>query len=94
MTKRFAYLPSGYRHRKMSTVEGRAKTGEISPKGLVAKTESWDGRIAADVSPAAIRYIRDPDGTIRPMTFAEMVERGYFVVGHGPSNVRSKGLQT
>ena len=69
-------------------VDGRAKTGEISPKGLVAHTEHWDGRVKADAAPAGIRAIMDPDGHVRNMTMKEMLERGYFHIGKGPLGVR------
>ena len=91
--KRVFYLPSGYKSRTTTKVEGRAKTGEISPKGLVGHTHHWDGRIAANPAPAGIRYIRDPDGTNRPMTFTEMVAHGYFIMGRGPVGVRLKGIR-
>ena len=72
-----------------TTVEGRAKSGEVSPQGLVAHTEDWQGRIRAKAAPSTIRYIKTPDG-IRPMTMAEMIGRGYFIVGKGPKGYRSK----
>jgi hypothetical protein len=83
-----ALLPSGYRLRQNTKVEGRAKTGEISKQGLVAHTEDWDGRLKASAAPAAIRYIKTSDG-VRPMTMQEMIERGYFIVGKGPKGVRN-----
>ena len=89
----FLFLPSDYKKRTRRTVAGVAKTGEISPKGLVAHTEHWDGRIAANPAPAGIRYIRDLDGTARPMTFTELVAHGYFIVGRGPIGVRLKGIR-
>ena len=87
--KRVLYLPSNYKSSTTRKVDGRAKTGEVSPQGLVAHTEDWEGRIAADVAPGTVRYIRDPDGTWRKMTFKEMVERGYFILGKGPKGVRN-----
>ena len=86
--RRFLYLPSGYKKRTHRVVTGVAHTGEISPKGVVTHTETWDDRVKAEVGPAAIRYLREPDGHIRPLTFTEMVDRGYFVVGRGPIGVR------
>ena len=82
-----AFFKEGYKQSTNKIVEGRAATGEVSPKGLVSHTESWDGRVAANVAPAGIRYIKEGD-SFRPMTFAEMVERGYFIVGTGPKGVR------
>ena len=86
--RRFLYLPSGYKKRTHKVVTGVARTGEISPKGVVTHTETWDDRVKAEVGPAAIRYLREPDGHIRPLTFKEQVERGYFIVGRGPIGVR------
>ena len=63
----------------------------MARQGLVSHTESWDGRIAANVARSTIRYVREPDGTIRPMTFKEMVAKGYFTVGEGPSGFKKKG---
>lgn len=84
MSKRFLYLPSDYKHKRHKRVSGVAKTGEISPLGTVTHTEDWEGRIQAEAAPSAMRYIRDPDGTIRRMTLKEMVDRGYFILGKGP----------
>lgn len=90
MTRRpFLYL-ARYRQATNTKVEGRAKSGEISPKGLVAHTEDWEGRVASLAAPSAIRYIRDPDGHIRPMTMKEMIARGYFVVASGPVGIRNQ----
>ncbi len=89
--KRFLYLPSGYKRRSNTVVVGRSQTGEVSQQGLVSHTESWDGRVAANVQRSTIRYVREPDGTIRPMTFKEMVAKGYFTVGEGPSGFTTKG---
>ena len=86
--KRFLYLPSGYKKRTHKIVTGVAKTGEVSEQGVVTHTESWDDRVKAVVSTAGIRYLREPDGTIRPLTFQEQVDRGYFIVGRGPIGVR------
>ncbi len=82
------FLPEGYKERTNTVVTGKAKTGEVSVKGLVAHTETWDGRIAATVGQNTIRYVRNPDGTIRPMTFRESVERGHFILGRGPTGIR------
>ena len=88
MTRRpFLYLAK-YRRQTNTKVEGVAKSGQISPKGLVAHTEDWEGRITAAAAPSAIRYIVDPDGHIRPMTMKEMIARGYFVVASGPVGIR------
>lgn len=88
MAKRFFYI-ARLGQKVNRTVEGRAKTGEVSPKGLVAHVEDWQGRIRATAAPSTIRYIKTPDG-VRPMTMSEMIERGYFIVGTGPKGYRSK----
>ena len=87
--KTFLYLPSGYKTRTNRVTTGIAQTGEVSRKGTVTHVEHWDDRVDAVVGPATVRYLREPDGTIRPLTFAEQVDRGYFVVGRGPIGVRS-----
>ena len=84
----FVYLPSYYKKRTHKVVTGVSRTGEISPKGVVTHTETWDDRVKAEVGPAGIRYLRERDGTIRPLTFQEQVARGYFIVGRGPIGVR------
>lgn len=88
LPRRVFYLPPGYKKRTNRVVKGRAKTGEISPNGLVSETEDWEGRVKAAAGPSALRLIVNPDGSLRPMTFAEMTERGYFIPGIGPSGVR------
>jgi len=92
MTKRFLYLPSGYKNRTRTTVEGQSKTGEISKNGLVAHTEHWDGRVKSAAAPGSIRLILGPDGLPRNMVHAEEVARGYFIPGKGPIGVRLRGL--
>ena len=92
MVKRFIYLPSGYKRSNETRVEGRARSGEVARQGLVSHTEHWDGRVSANVQRSTIRYVRDPDGTIRPMTFKEMVAKGYFTAGQGPSGFSTKGI--
>ena len=64
--------------------EGRAKTGEISPKGLVTHIEQWDGRTSAKAQPSPMHYVYNDAGEIRPMTMPEMIAKGYFIVGKGP----------
>ncbi len=91
MVKRAIYLPSGYKRSNVTRTEGRARTGEVARQGLVSHTEHWDGRISANVQRSTIRYVRDPDGSIRPMTMAEMVAKGYFTLGRGPSGFQLKG---
>lgn len=79
------FLPEGYRLRTHRVTEGVAKTGEISPKGTVSHIESWDGRVAAEVAPVGLRYeFSVSTGRLRQLTFKEMVERGYFILGKGP----------
>jgi hypothetical protein len=90
MTKKFVYLPSGYRQRRNTLITGRAKSGEISPKGLVAHTESWDGRLQADVATPGIHMKVTPDRELRNMTMDEMLARGYFIMGEGPTGMRLK----
>lgn len=74
--------------RTNTVTEGVAKSGEVSPKGTVEHTEDWEGRIVARVAPATIRYVRDPDGTIRPKTMKEMIRDGQFIRGRGPIGIR------
>ncbi len=85
--KKPIYLPSRFKHRKNTTVVGRAKTGEISQNGLVSFTEDWEGRIASNAAPNAIRYVLE-NGKFRKMTFQEMVDRGHFILGRGPTGIR------
>ena len=66
------------------TVEGRAKTGEVSPKGLVTHVERWNGATAATAQPAPMHWVYNDDGEVRPMTMPEMIAKGYFIVGRGP----------
>jgi len=80
-----AYLPPGYKKSTRTRTEGRARTGEVARQGLVSHTEFWDGRIAANVQRSAIRYMVEPDGHIRPLTHQEMVAKGYWTEGRGPS---------
>lgn len=84
----FLYLPSGYKNRKNTVTEGIAKTGEISPQGIVTHRESWDGSVEGIVGKNAVRLIVEPDGRIRNMTYKEMLERGYVRKGKGPVGVR------
>ena len=67
-----------------TVTEGRAKTGEVSTKGLVTHRESWDGTTAVVAQPNAIHYVYDDEGEFRPMTMDEMIAKGYFIVGSGP----------
>ena len=91
MVKRAIYLPSGYKRSNVTRIEGRARSGEVAQQGLVSHTEHWDGRISANVQRSTVRYVRERDGRIRPMTFKEMVAKGYFIVGRGPSGFTTKG---
>lgn len=84
------YLYVARNKRRHTTTEGIAKTGEMSPKGVVSHTEDWEGRIAADIGAVPMRLVVEPDGRIRQMTFKEMVDKGYFIVGKGPTGVRRK----
>jgi len=88
--KPFLYLPSDYKKRRNTVVTGEARTGEVSPKGLVSHTEDWEGRVQAQAAPATLRLVRNPDGTLRNMTFQEMVDRGFFIAGRGPTAVRKQ----
>lgn len=87
MSRRAAlYLPQGYKNRKHLVTEGVAKTGEVSPKGTVTHAEHWDGRVAADVQMVTMRYeYSAKTGRFRQLTFKELVERGYFIIGKGPN---------
>ncbi len=91
MVRRAIYLPSGYKRSNVTRIEGRARSGEVSRQGLVSHTEHWDGRISANVQRSTIRYVREPDGSVRQMTMAEMVAKGYFTLGRGPSGFTMKG---
>ncbi len=91
MVKRAIYLPSGYKRSTVTHTEGRARSGEVAPQGLVSHTEHWDGRIAANVQRSAIRYLIEPDGHIRPLTMDEMIAKGYWTKGRGPSGFQLKG---
>ncbi len=46
-----------YDQRTHTTVEGVATTGQVSPKGTVAHTEHFDGRVdaTASVKPVAVK---------------------------------------
>ena len=70
--------------RTNTTTEGRAKTGEVGPKGLVSETETWAGNVAAVAAPGTIHYCYDNDGNFRKLTMIEMVAKGYFILGRGP----------
>ncbi len=87
MAKFSIYLPSGYRRSNVTQTVGRARSGEIAPQGLVSQTEFWDGRMSATVQRSTVRYVREPDGHIRPMTFKETVDKGYFILGQGPAGM-------
>lgn len=67
------------------TTEGVAQTGEISPKGTVTHAEEWNGDTAVMTRPAPIHYGYNDAGEIRPLTMAEMIDRGYFIIGKGPA---------
>jgi hypothetical protein len=84
MTKPHIYI-ARYAKKTNTVVEGVAKTGEISPKGTVAHTEDLEGRVAVLAAPATIRWVRDPDGTLRPKTMKEMIRDGQFLIGVGPN---------
>lgn len=87
--KRFLYLPSKYKHRTNRTTEGRARTGEVSPKGLVSHVEDWEGRVAVEAEPTTMRYgYSVSTGKIRPLTRQEMIDRGYWKPGKGPKGFR------
>ncbi len=88
--KQFLYLPSGYKKRTNRIVTGVSKKGEISLKGTVAHTEHWDDRVDAEVAPAGIHWgLSKSTGEMRPLTYAEQVEKGYIVPGRGPVGVRA-----
>jgi hypothetical protein len=83
----FLYL-ARYKQKTNTTVEGVAKSGQVSPQGIVAHSENWEGRVSSLAAPSAIRYLVDPDGHVRPMTMKEMIDRGYFHLASGPTGVR------
>ena len=81
------WLAEGYKLRKHRTTEGVASTGEISPKGTVSHVEDWEGRIAAEAAPGGLHWgYSVSTGLYRPLTFKELVEKGYFIIGKGPQN--------
>jgi hypothetical protein len=86
--RKFLYLPSGYKKRSRTIIEGRARSGEISPKGLVSHTEYWDDSVKVKAVPGTVRVVVEPDGRLRNMTMAEMLERGSFFLGKGPSGFK------
>jgi hypothetical protein len=79
------YLPSNYKHSTRTREYGRAKSGEVSPKGLVQQTEDWEGRESALAMPTTIHYLWNKrTGEFRMKTMKELIEEGRFVVGKGP----------
>ncbi len=70
--------------RTNTTTEGRARTGEVGPKGLVTHRETWAGNTAVVAQPGTIHYCYDDDGNFRKLTMVEMVAKGYFILGRGP----------
>ncbi len=70
--------------RSNRVTEGRAKTGEVGPNGLVSHTEEWSGRTAVVAQPGTIHYVYDDDGDFRKLTMVEMIAKGYFILGTGP----------
>ena len=70
--------------RTNTVTEGRARTGEVGPKGLVSHREDWEGRVAVKAQPNTIHYVYDDEGMFRKMTMPEMIAKGYFIVGEGP----------
>lgn len=75
--------------RKNRVVEGVARTGEISPKGTVAHIEDWEGRVAAEANPSSMHFaLSVSTGELRRLTFQEMVDRGYFILGYGPKGAK------
>ncbi len=47
-------LREGYKTSTQSTIEGVAKTGQVSDKGTVEQVEHWSGRVDAVVRPKAL----------------------------------------
>lgn len=89
LPKRVVYLPEGYKKRKNKVVSGRAKSGEVGPSGLVSHTEDWEGRVAAAAGVSAIRLEYSVSRKeFRRLSFEEMVARGYFRKGVGPTGIR------
>lgn len=69
-------------------VEGIAKSGEVSPQGILTTVEDREGRQSVTAGPAAIRYVMEPDGRIRRKTIKEMIRDGQWRKGVGPVGVR------
>ncbi len=75
-------------------VEGIAKTGEISPLGLVSHIENWSGEIAAVVEPATAHYVYfRSTGELRRKTLTELIDEGKFYVGKGPTGLKQKEIE-
>lgn len=77
---------------KNETVEGVAKTGEISPRGIVKHIEDWDGRVEAIAAPPTTHYVYfKSTGELRRKTLQELIDEGKFYIGRGPTglNLRS-----
>ena len=71
------------------TVEGIAKTGEISPKGTVKHIEDWEGRVAVEVAPPTQHYVyHKSTGELRLKTLQELIDEGKFYVGKGPTGLK------
>lgn len=87
--KRVFFLPSDYAKRKNLKVEGVAKSGEVSQKGVVEHEEDWEGRVAVTAKPATLHLKRLPDGRVVLKSMQELIDEGHFVVGLGPTGVES-----
>jgi hypothetical protein len=70
--------------RSNTTTVGIAATGEVAPRGTVTHTEEWTGEVAATARPAPLHWAYNDAGEIRPLTMAEMIAKGYFIIGKGP----------
>lgn len=80
------YLPSNYKRSTLTREYGRAKTGEVSPSGLVQETEDWDGRQSALALPNTIHILWNRrTGEFRTKTLREQIAEGWFTRGIGPT---------
>ena len=74
---------------KHETVEGIAKTGEISPKGTVKHIEDWEGRVEVIAAPPTQHFVYfKSTGELRLKTLQELIDEGKFYVGHGPTGLK------
>lgn len=75
--------------KKKTTIEGIAKTGEISLLGTVKHIEDKQGRVEVVAGPPTQHYVYfKSTGELRRKTFKELVDEGLFYVGKGPTGLK------